>query len=336
MYPTSKTLSRILLLSGLCISVAQAMPDVQAPSYSQPSPAPRLAPQPVRDFAAQQARLREPGPSGEQTLERMQRVRGISANALDKGRALYKNLLLALNAARRHDQLDLRLGLNNADNIVQGLYRPARVRALMRQSDIIRENLRHGGKHIGKGLWLPLQAELDTIRVTLPVERYREAKAALARGAEAAGKGDKAGANAALDDVERSLVQQYVLLPLAEIRGDLRAADNALDPEPPYWQGVGEALQSALDSIRWVTTAHADNWMSAYMSAVEAVQTFPYRPRVAHRWLQVTAQRLQGIPGGKDLASRAQTLAQGPRPSFDDLYNLSDNIAAHISEIGNP
>ena len=337
MYRTTlKTLSHALLLGGLCVSVAQANPGAPASPYSQAQPTPEVAPPPARDFGASQATLREPGPAGIHTMERRSRVSGINAAVLDKGRALYKSLLLALHASQRQDLIGLRLSLHDADNIVQSLYRPTEVHSLVQQSDIIREDLKHGGKTIGKQLWLPLRAELETIRVELPVERYRAAAAAIARGAAAADKGDKAGANAALDQVEQALVQQYVLLPLATIRGDLRAANDALNPQPPYWKGISEALQSALDSVRWVTTAQADDWMSAYMSAVEAVKSFPYRPDVAHRWLVLTAERLQGLPGGKDLAARTLALAQGKRPSFDALYNLTDNIAAHISTVGNP
>lgn len=337
MYRTDlKTLSRALLLSGLSVSVAQATAGDPAVADRQVPPTPQVAPPPPRDFATPSASAHEPDTAGIHTLERMRRVKGISAAVLDKGRELYKNLLLAQHAAQKHDLIDLRLGLHDADRIVRAQYRPTAVRALIQQADIIRENLKHSGKTIDKGLWLPMRAELETIRVELPVERYRAASGALARGAEAAGKGDKSGANAALDQVEQALVQEYVLLPLTKIRADLRAADNALDPQPPYWKGVDEALQSALDSIRWVTTEQADSWMSAYLSAVEAVKAFPYRPDVAHRWLQVTARRLQGLTGGKALAGKILNLAQGKRPSLDALYDLTDNIAAHISAVGNP
>ncbi|MCP5304761.1 MAG: YfdX family protein [Chromatiaceae bacterium] len=336
---TKSRFTAVLLTTGLGLAGAYAgATDVRAPAYYEtPPPAPALSVPPAKDFASNAGTaVSEQDVAGVKTIESEQPVEGIDSETLGKARALYKNLLLALRAAEQHDNIDMRLGLNNANRIVDSLYTSSALQALMQQSAIIREDLKRSGKTLDKGLWLPLQAELETFRVALPVKRYQATKSAIDKGVAAAQAGDKSKVRAALDTIEQSVVRHFTLLPLATIRADLRAADDAVDPAPPYWPGVHEALRSALASIRWVTTVGANDWISAYTDAVKAIKTAPENPDQARGWLRSVAARLQGLSGAGDLANTARGLSISDPLSPDALYDLVDAIGAHVSAAGSP
>lgn len=326
-----------LLMGTACTAIAQNAPIQPLPAYDRAPPAPQVAPPPARDLTSNQGTTVIRGPAGVPLRIHRARISGIEADLLAEGRQLYRDLLQAKRAAARKDQLGLQLALADADQVIRQLYRPGSVRALLQQSDVIREDLALAGKPIDKILWLPLKAELETVQPALQGKRLQAARSAVARGIGAAANNDRKAAAAALDDLEQTLQHRYVLLPLGKVRNDLRAANNALYPLPPDWNAVYEALESALANMRWVSTDQADSWMEAYLSAVKATHWFSKRPEKARRWLIITAQRLQGLKQGQDLSKRALALArQKRRPSMDALYDLTDAIADRISAIGEP
>lgn len=326
-----------LLIGASCTAIAQSDPILPPPAYDQAPPAPLVAPPPARDLAASRGATVARVPGAMPLRIHRARIAGIDADLLAEGRQLYRDLLRAKRAAARKDQLGLRLALADADQVIRQLYRPGTARALLQQSDVIREDLALARKPIDKTLWLPLKAELETVQPALQGKRLQAARSAVARGIGAAAANDRKAAGAALDDLEQTLQHRYVLLPLGRVRNDLRAANNALYPLPPDWNAVYEALDSALANMRWVSTDQADSWMEAYLSAVKATRWFSKRPEKARRWLVITAQRLQGLKWGQDLSKRALALAQQKRrPSMDALYDLADAIADHISAIGEP
>lgn len=325
-----------LLLTTLFLTGAQAAsPEPQSPEgYETPPAAPQFATPPAKDFASDAGTsVSESNVAGVDVVETTRPLNGVSADTLDSARKLYRNLLRTLNASERHDEIEVHLGLRAADDTVDALYKPSAMRTLVQQSAIIREDLKREGKTIDSALWMPLQADLDTFRISLPAERYESVRSAAARGATAARAGDNAEANQALNEIEESLTRQYALMPLAKIRGDLNSARNALTPEPPYWHGVSEAMRSALESIHWVTTVQANGWISAFTSALAAREALPAHPDVARQQLRVTAEHLQGFAGARELADRARELSREDRPAADALDTLVDGITAHVSTV---
>ncbi len=297
-------------------------------------PAPQQAEPPAKDFASDaKTSVKAQEDAGVKVVETSRPLAGVSADTLATARKLYRNLLRAQDAAERQDDIDVHIALNSANDTLDALYTPSAMQALRQQSAIIREDLKREGKPIDDELWLPLQAELDTFRISLPAERYKAATSAVGRGAAAAQNGDKTKAVAALDEIEDSLERRYALLPLGTIRGDLRSAQNALEPDPPYWHGIAEAMASALTSIHWVTTVEANGWISAYTSALSAIEALPADPDAARQWLRTTATHLQDFPQARDVADRASRLSQDNHLTPDALQALIDDIAAHLQTI---
>lgn len=326
-------LNQALLLSAFCIAAAQAAPpEPQSPQgYETQPPAPQLAEPPAKDFASDaKASVTEQEDAGVKVVKTSRPLAGVSADTLAMARKLYRNLLQMKDAAERQDEIDAHIALNSANDALDALYSPSAIRALRQQSAIIREDLKREGKTIDDKLWLPLQAELETFRVSLPVERYKAAASALERGAAAAQNGDKRGATTALDEIEESVERRYALLPLGTIRSDLRSAQNAFEPDPPYWHGITEAMDSALASIQWVTTVDANGWISAYTSALSAIDALPADPDDARQWLRTTAASLQGFPEARDVSDRARRLSQDEHLSADAVHTLIDDIAGHL------
>ncbi len=268
---------------------------------------------------------------GVDTLKATRPVRGVSIESMRKARELYKNLRLARDASQHRDEVDARLGLVNAKSVVDAMYQPNSLRKLMQQTAAIRVELGKPRGSLNQHLWLPLQAQLDDYRISIPASDYDAAKQAVATGIAAVRRGERSRAQDSLGQIENILTRHFTLLPLDKIRGDLQAAENALDPYPPYWRGVTEAMQSALDSVERVTTTQHNDWSSAYMSAVEAIKAMPAEPDMARQWLRSTAAHLKTLQGGTNLAERAQRLAERDKPPVAALYDLIDNIGAHVS-----
>lgn len=254
---------------------------------------------------------------------------GISATTVRMGRELYKELRRAQEASAEHDEIDTRLALNNASNVVNRLYTPSEVQALRRQTSIIREDLKQQGKPLDKALWLPLDAQLDQLKLLLPRQGYKAATAALDKARSAVKQSDRTKAGLALDQIEESLTRHYALMPLGTIRSDLRSARDALDPYPPYWEGITEATGSALASIRWISTVHAKGWISAYLTAIEAGNELPDHPEMAQQLLRRTALSLAG-DGAGDLHDLAEDLSDNSHPSARSVDKLIAAIGKRV------
>lgn len=267
-------------------------------------------------------------------LEKSRPMQGISVDTLDKAKTLYRNLQMAEKAADQHDEINVRLGLSDAKSILDAMYEPSSIRHLTHLTAEIRAQLGKTREPIDRELWLPLQAELDHYRISLPADRYDAAKRAVVVGETASRFNNRDKAQAAVSQVEDIVARHVTLLPLDKIRGDLRAADNALYPDPPYWRGISEAMRSALASIDKRTTTETDSWTTAYLSAVEAIKAIPAEPDLSRQWLRSAAAHLRGLKDGTELAITARRLSESDQPSVGPLYDLIDGIGAHVTTIG--
>lgn len=295
-----------------------------------PMTAPAAAALPRADLGSPSAQLHHGGGDGVQISERLTPAPGIVTHTLTLARALYGDLLNARQAADAHNRLDARMALDSAGRVMGVLYGPADLASLMRESALIRADL-SDTRHPPKAqLWLPLQAALIRIRDTVPADRLDRASAAVSGGARAAGQGDRQTAAAALDRFESALGYRFALLPIRRVRGDLAAANEAMLTEPPRWQGVTEALDSALSSVEWVNTEHASGWLSAYDHAADALDKLVTRPAVVRRDLNAIAQDLSGWPRGRPVVAQARQLAQAERIDEAQLFALLDRIRYRI------
>ena len=256
-------------------------------------------------------------------------LHGISARTVTLGRQLYTELHLAQKASVNHDEISLRLDLNKASKVVDELYTPAEVQALRKQTSIVRADLEQQGKRLHGNLWVPMQAQLEQVRILMPRDRYHAARQALDNGRNAAQRNDRIKARAALDQIEESLTDRYALMPLGTIRSDLRSAVSVIDPYPPYWEGITEATSSALASIKWITTVHAEGWVTAYLTAIEAGNAIPDRPQVARQLLEKTARNLTH-GDTRDLSVLAQRLSREPHPSSQAVQGLIGAIGQRV------
>ncbi len=254
----------------------------------------------------------------------------VSHQALAQGREVYKDLQQALRAAGRRDEIDSRLALNDASRVLDTFYEPAAARALRQQTAIIRQDLADEGTKPEPGLWLPLEAELDHALIEAPAEHRARAKQAVREGAAAAAKGDRKAARQRLEVLEDELDYRWGLLPLSKIRGDVHSAEMALNPDPPYWKGIEEAMTSARQAVHWVTTTEATGWLSAYEAAVNARYMLPGNAAGARSALQRAAADLDGIRNAALLAKEAHKLASEPQPNLESVEALIRGLRAGL------
>ena len=300
----------ILISSAIVLALSQPL----YAATSTPSPASALDSQQVQNT------------SNAQTL-----AARVSWQALAQGREVYRDLLRARHAAARHNAIDTRLALHDASRILDSFYEPATSRALRRQMEIIREDLASEGMKPQAGLWLPLEAELNEALLLAPPEHHAEARTALLEGQAAAAKGDRNTAEQRLNLLEEVLDYRWGLLPLNKIRGDVHSAEMALDPEPPYWKGIDEAMQSALAAVKWVTTTDATGWFSAYEEVVHARLELPEQPLLAKAALDRAGQDLDGLKDATTLARKAHKLAAQPQPEGKAVESLLQDLRAGIN-----
>jgi hypothetical protein len=256
---------------------------------------------------------------------------GVSWQAVALGREVYKDLLRTQMEAADHNEIDTRMALHDASRILDSLYEPAMARALRQQVAIIRQELAREGMKPEPGLWLPIEAELNTVMLAAPPEHQERAKTALAAGRAAAARGDRNSAREQLKVLEEMLDYRWGLLPLNRIRGDVHSAELALDPDPPDWKGVDEAMQSALDAVRWVTTADATGWFSAYEEAVHASLLLPENPQLARFALERVGKDLDGLQDATPLAQQAHKLAVQKWPDSDAVKSLLQELRSGIT-----
>ena len=255
----------------------------------------------------------------------------VSWQALALGREVYRDLLRAQHAAGQHNEIDTRLALHDASRILDSFYEPGPSRALHRQMDIIREDLSKEGIKPHVGLWLPLEVELNEALLVAPPEHQARARTALQEGRAAAAEGDRDTAMKRLDVLEQVLNYRWGLLPLNKIRGDVHSAEMALDPEPPYWKGIDEAMQSALAAVQWVTTTDATGWFSAYEEVVHARLELPEHPQLAKAALDRAGKDLDGLKDASALAQKAQELAAQSQPEGKAVESLLQDLRAGIN-----
>jgi hypothetical protein len=273
--------------------------------------------------------------AGGETITRVQAPLGeVSRQSLAQGREVYKDLQRALLAAGRRDEIDTRLALNDANRVLNTFYEPAAAQALRQQSAIIRQDLTKEGARPELGLWLPLEAELDHALIEAPVEHRTRAKQAVQEGSAAAAKGARKGARQQLETLEDILDYRWGLLPLSKIRGDVHSAEMALSPPPPYWHGIEEAMTSALEAVRWVTTTDATGWLSAYEAAVNARYLLPGNAAGARSALQRASANLDGLPNTALLTKEAHKLADQAQPKLESVEALIRDLRAGLPGAG--
>jgi hypothetical protein len=273
--------------------------------------------------------------AGGETITQVQSPLGqVSRRALAQGREVYKDLQRALRAAGRHDEVDTRAALSDANRVLDAASEPASAQALRRQTAVIRQDLADEGAKPKPGLWLPLEAELDQALIAAPAEHRLRAKQAVREGRAAAAEGDRRGARRHLEMLEDELDYRWGLLPLSRIRSDVHSAEMALNPDPPYWQGIEEAMRSALEAVRWVTTAEATGWLSAYEAAVDARYRLPDDAAGGRSALQRAARDLDGLPNAALLAREAHQLASQAQPSPASVEALIRGLRAGLSGAG--
>jgi hypothetical protein len=310
---------RSLLATALVLAAVQ--PLAAAPAYRNPPP----------EDAVQATRVT----AGSETVTQVEAPLGrVSRRVLAQGREVYKDLQRARRAAGRRDEVETRLALNAASRVLDAFYEPAAARALRRQTAIIRQDLTAEGAEPKPGLWLPLEAELDQALIAAPSEHRARAEQAAQQGRAAAAAGDREGARQHLAMLEDELDYRWGLLPLSKIRGDVHAAEMALNPDPPFWQGIEEAMRSALEAVRWVTAAEATGWLSAYEAAVDARYRLPGDAAGARSALRRAAADLDGLPNATLLAKEAHRLAGQSQPSLASAEALIRGLRAGLSGAG--
>jgi hypothetical protein len=310
---------RILLASAIALATVQPL----AAAPYQDLPTKDLPPLGAADASQVVA--------GGEIIDEAQAPLGqVSSAALAQGREVYRDLRRVSRAAARHDEIDTKLALNDASRVMDTFYEPAAARALRQQTAIIRDDLAEEGAAPEPGLWLPLEAELDRALIGVPAEHRVRAKKAVQEGRTAAAKGDRKGAGEQLQVLEEELDYHWGLLPVSKIRGDLHSAEMALNPNPPYWKGIEEAMTSALSTVRWVTTSEASGWLSAYEDAVSARNLLPGNAAAARSALQRVAANLKGLTGAASLAKKAQKLAGEAQPAPDSVEVLLRSLRAGL------
>jgi len=317
-------MNRTLLASALALVTVQSL--AAAPPYRD---------LPSKDLPPVNATGVTQVAAGGETITQVQATMGdVSRQALAQGREVYKDLRRALRAAGRRDEIDTRLALNDASRVLDTFYEPAAARALRRQTAIIRQDLADEGPEPEPGLWLPLEAELDQALIEAPAEHRARAKKAAQEGRAAAAKGDRKAARQRLEVLEDELDYRWGLLPLSKIRGDVHSAEMALNPDPPYWRGIEEAMTSALQAVHWVTTTEAAGWLSAYEAAVNARYLLPGNAAGARSALQRTAANLDRIQNAALLAKEAHKLASEAHPKLESVEALIRGLRAGLPNAG--
>ena len=305
---------QILIASAIALALNQ-------PLYAIASSSPGI---PVKD--GQQTGLIKEAERGGETLGV-----GNAWQALAQGRQVYRDLLRAQRAAADHNEMYTRMALYDASQVLDTFDEPGAARALRQQLGIIREDLVSEGMKPHAGLWLPLEAELDEALVTALTDHQQRAKAAVREGLSLTAKGDRSSALQRLNLLEAVLDYRWGLLPLNRIRADVHSAEMALDPDPPYWKGINESVQSALDAVQWVTTTDATGWFSAYDEVVHARQQLPEQPQLARANLERAGKDLDGLKDATALAKQAHRLATQSQPTGKAVDSLLSDLRAGIA-----
>jgi hypothetical protein len=241
-------------------------------------------------------------------------IPGVVTDTLARGRHVVADLKLALQSAQQQNARNARWAINDAHALLESFDTDAARQDLRRQIDLIRQQIANTGKPLPANLWLPIEAKLDHAVVGLPRGQIGEAQDAVRAGRLAAGANDRKALAGKLDILENVLDYRVGILPLAQIRGDVRSAEMSLQVRPTYWRGVIEAMKSALSRLEWVTGVQASGWLVADEAALAAQDALAaHDPARAHLELARVARSLQGMPNASRVAHDASELAKVPR-----------------------
>lgn len=262
-------------------------------------------------------------------------IPGVANDTLARGRQVVADLKLALAAAQQQNSQNVRWAINDAHALLEHFDSDVARQDLRRQIDLIRKQMASTGKPLPANLWLPVEAKLDHAVVGLPTRQIGVAQDAVHAGRVAVASNDRKALAGNLDILENVLDYRVGIIPLAQIRGDVRSAEMALLVRPVYWQGVNEAMKSALSQLEWVTGVDASGWMIADETALAAQDALAaHDPSRARLELARVAHSLQGMPGASRVVHDANALAKASQLDPAAVSSLIDvlRMSAHQAE----
>jgi hypothetical protein len=250
-------------------------------------------------------------------------IPGVASDTLSRGRRVVDDLKLALASAQQQNSKNVRWAINDAHALLESFDTDVARHDLRQQIALIRQRIANTGKPLPANLWLPIEAKLDHAVVGLPSQQIGVAQDTVHAGRLAAAANDRKALAGKLDVLENVLDYRVGILPLAQIRGDVRSAEMSLRVRPPYWRGVIEAMQAALSHLEWVTGVQASGWLIADETALAAQDALAsHNPSRARLELARVAQSLQGLPNAGRVAQDANQLAQASQLDPVAVSNL--------------
>lgn len=248
------------------------------------------------------------------------------------GRSVYADLQRARQAALDREATNLQVAIREARDTVRRLKSPMEAKPLQEQLEIIRNDLKDRSKDLDRGMWIPVEAEIDDTLVDAPETMKARAHEAIHKASEAAAQGDRQRVTEQLDVVTSTLEYSLGVFPLGKVDADLQSAQATASLSPPDWTGTLEAVQSALASFHWYTQAPAHALLSAYDDAVNAyVLAVGPAIRDDRQWeiigyLTRARQALEGVPDGKVLVEQVRNMIDKGEPQGKDIRSLLDRI----------
>jgi len=248
------------------------------------------------------------------------------------GRSVYADLQRARQAALDREPTNLRVAIREAGETVHRLQQPPEATPLREQLEIIRNDLRDRSKGLDRELWVPVEAEIDDVLVSVPDEVKARAHEAIQKAGEAAAQGDRKRVAEQLDVVTSTLEYSLGIFPLSKVGVDLDSAQASASLEPPDWTGALEAVQSALATFHWYTRVPAHALLSAYNNVVNAyvLAAGPImrdgQPREIIGYLTRAQSELEGVPDGKALVDEVRHLIDNEEPQGRDIKSLLGHI----------
>lgn len=227
----------------------------------------------------------------------------------------------------QRDAIELRLALTDARRRLAQLYGGSNADALQAQMEIIRDDVGPGHKSLDKGLWVPLQAEVEHFLLRAPEPVRTAARRAVEKGRAATERGERRAAREQLDVLLDVLQYQVQVFPLRPVRGDVESAITSGFLATPDWEATRQALESALSQVRWFAREQADGLLDAYYQVANAYGARPDTKQVAG-YLRQAADDLIAVPEEQALARELKRAAQSPtRKGLADLLSrLRDRI----------
>ena len=260
---------------------------------------------------------------------------GYDSLMLALGRDIYRDLQSAHQAASAQQATTLRVRIREAREALDRLRLPADMMALEAQTKVIRDDIGNNGKAPDAGLWVPIEAELDSELVYLPPDSKADALAAVRSGKHAAERGDRTTAAAQLDRLIYAVRYQVAAFPLEPVRAAVESAWLAASREPaPDWIGARDALDRALADVHWVTHANnARDLLRAYSAALDADALWPHHRQAAIERLARAETALRRMPDSNGLADQAHRLARQATLSDADLKAFLHQVSGRLDQV---